>query len=132
MTVYVFGNPDLPADSLPLKILPELEKKFPQARFEVKDPNEEWDVPEDLIVIDTVEGIKEVTVFDDLAKFAAVPRVTMHDFDALTNLRYLQKLGKLKKIKIIGVPPGISEAEALEVISTTLLPIFDKRNDRSV
>jgi len=116
MIVYVFGNPDLPADSLPLRILPELQKRFPQAQFEAKDPNEEWDVPEELIVIDTAEGIKEMTVFDDLARFAAVPRVTMHDFDALTNLRYLQKLGKLKKIKIIGVPGAMDEAGALQKI----------------
>ncbi|MGC9968502.1 MAG: hypothetical protein ABSC29_02105 [Minisyncoccia bacterium] len=116
MIVYVFGNPDLPADSLPLRILPELQKRFPQVQFEVKDPNEEWDVPEELTIIDTVEGINEVTVFDDLAKFAAVPRVTMHDFDALTNLRYLQKLGKFKKIKIIGVPGAMDEAGALQKI----------------
>ena len=114
MIVYVFGNPDLPADSLPLRILPELQKRFPQVQFEAKDPNEEWDVPEELIVIDTAEGINEVTVFDDLARFAAVPHVTMHDFDALTNLRYLQKLGKLKKIKIIGVPGVMNETGALQ------------------
>lgn len=120
MTVYVFGNPNLPADSMPLRILPALRARFPQAQFEVKDPNEEWDVPEELVIIDTVQGVAEVTVFDDLAKFAATPRVTMHDFDALTNLRYLQKLGKLKKIKIIGVPPEIDEQEALGVVSVIL------------
>ncbi|MGC9599166.1 MAG: hypothetical protein ABSE18_02155 [Minisyncoccia bacterium] len=118
--VYVFGNPDLPADSLPLRILPELRRRFPEARFEVKDPNEEWDMPEYLVVIDTVEGVAGVTVFDDLAKFAAAPRVTTHDFDALANLRYLQKLGKLKKIKIIGIPPTITEMQALQAVSALL------------
>jgi len=120
MIVYVFGNPDLPADSLPLKILPGLEKKMPQVRFVVKDPNEEWDVPEELVVIDTVEGVKDVTVFDDLTKFVAAPRVTMHDFDALTNLRYLQKLGKIKKIKVIGIPATIPENEALQKVAVLL------------
>jgi len=117
-TVYVFGNPDPPADSLPLKFFPELEKRFPQIRFEIKDPNEEWDALEELTVIDTVAGIKTVTVFDDLAAFAAAPRVTMHDFDAFTNLRYLQKLGKLKKITVIGVPQEISENEALVSVAS--------------
>ena len=120
MIVYVFGNPDLPADSLPLRILPELEKNFPRVQFRVKDPNEEWDVPEELVVIDTVQGVNKVTVFNDLARFIAAPRVTMHDFDALANLRYLQKLGKLKKIKIIGVPPAMDEAAALEAVGSLL------------
>lgn len=120
MTIYVFGNPDLPADSLPLRILPVLRARFPQAQFEVKDPNEEWDVPEELVIIDTVQGVSEVTVFEDIAKFAAAPRVTMHDFDVLTNLRYLQKLGKLKKIKIIGVPPTMDEVDALAAVSALL------------
>ena len=116
-TIFVFGNPDLPQDSLPLRILSELEKKFPQIKFEVKDPNEEWEVPEELIVVDTALGLKEITVFDSLEKFATAPRVSMHDFDALTNLRFLQKLGRLKKVKIIGLPPEMSESEAIQVIN---------------
>lgn len=120
MTIYVFGNPDLPADSLPLKILPELIKRFPQLQFEIKDPNEEWDSPEALTVIDTIQGIKKVSVFNDLTKFAAAPHLTLHDFDALANLLYLQKLGKLKKIKIIGVPAEIRAGEALTSVSAEL------------
>ena len=103
--VYVFGNPNLEMDSLPLKILSELKKQLPKVEFVVRDPNEESDFPEDLVVLDTAVGISEVTIFDSLEQFAQVPRVSMHDFDALTNLRYLQKLGKIKSVKIIGVPP---------------------------
>ena len=124
MSIFIFGNPDLAHDSLPLKILPELKKCFPQIKFEVKDPNEEWgaftvsgpEPLEELIIIDTAVGINKVTVFDGLEQFESAPRVSMHDFDALFNLRYLQKLGCVKKVKIIGIPPTISEDEAkLEV-----------------
>jgi hypothetical protein len=114
-TIFVFGNPDLPQDSLPLRILPALRAKFPSIKFEVKDPNEDWAVPTELVVIDTAVGIKEITVFDSLEKFAPAPRVTMHDFDALTNLRFLQKLGQLKQIKIIGLPPEIDKAKAIRI-----------------
>lgn len=117
MTVFVFGNPDLPSDSLPSKILPQLYAKFPEHHFELKDPNEEWDVPEELIIIDTVRGLEKVRVFSDIESFAASPRITLHDFDALSHLRYLVKLGRLKKIKIIGLGPMISEKEALEGVS---------------
>ena len=62
-------------------------------------------------------------VFDSLENFSAPPRVSLHDFDAYTNLKYLQKLGKIKKIKIIALPalslsngPIISEKEVLEFL----------------
>ncbi|MFH0804232.1 MAG: hypothetical protein V1896_01370 [Candidatus Zambryskibacteria bacterium] len=120
MKVFVFGNEDLKGDNLPIKILPRLQDKFPEIKFEIKDPNEEWEVPEELIILDTVVGIKDVKVFDNLEKFSKTPRVGMHDFDALTNLRYLWKLGKIKKIKIIGVPAEMNEPEAVQKIIKTL------------
>ena len=115
-TVFIFGNPDLENDSLPIKLIPQLEREFPAISFEVKDPNEEWDIPEEVMIIDTVINLGEVTVFDDLDSFYVSPRLTMHDFDALANLKYMKKLGKLKKIKIIGVPPDLEQKKALEAI----------------
>lgn len=119
-TIFIFGNPELEMDSLPLRILPELRHVFPSINFEIKDPNEEWDVPEKLTIIDTVVGIKKIGVFEDLDSFDSAPRLTMHDFDALANLKYLKKLGKLKKITIIGVPSEISESEAVESIKKAI------------
>jgi cysteine synthase len=119
--VFVFGNQDFEPDSLPLLILPELREKNPDIEFIALDPNEEWGVDREITVIDTVEGIEEVAVYDDLSDFVSSPRVTMHDFDALANLRLLKKLGKIDKIKIIGVPPAISEQEAVEKIGAILL-----------
>ena len=108
-------------DSLPFKILPQLQEKFPEVEFLVKDPNEEWEnLPEELTIIDTTVGAKKVTVFDNLEKFAGTPTVSMHDFDALSNLRYLQKLGKLKKVKIIGIPPEMEEKKIIQSISQIL------------
>jgi hypothetical protein len=119
-TIFIFGNQELEMDSLPLRILPKLRCAFPSINFEIKDPNEEWDVPEKLTIIDTVVGQKKVIVFDDLDLFESAPRLTMHDFDALANLKYLKKLGKLKKIKIIGVPMNISEREAVEEVKKVI------------
>jgi hypothetical protein len=115
-TIFIFGNQELEMDSLPLRILPELRRAFSSIHFEIKDPNEEWGVPEKLIIIDTVVGIKKVKIFEDLDSFDSAPRMTMHDFDALANLRYLKKLGKLKEVKVIGVPSDMSESEALESV----------------
>jgi hypothetical protein len=136
MIIFVFGNEDLKEDRLPLRILPHLRVKFPSIEFVVKDPNEEWEIPlpelsklseaennsqnSEIVIIDTAVGIKEVTIFESLEKFARPPRVGMHDFDALTNLRFLVKLGKIKKVKIIAIPPDISESEAFKKISNIL------------
>lgn len=118
--VFVFGNINLDNDSLPLRMIPKLQEKFPDVKFEVRDPNEEWEVPEEFVVIDTVIGIKGIKVFETLDKFLSTPRVSMHDFDFLTNLQYLSKLGKIKKIKIIGIPPDMNEKEAIKKVSATL------------
>jgi hypothetical protein len=120
MTIYVVGNPDLPEDSLPLHILPQLQAAFPKITFETKDPNEEWDVSDELFMIDTIQGIKAVTVFHDLDQFERAPRVSMHDFDALAQLALLKKLGKLPPLTIIGVPAMLSVDQAVSQVSAHL------------
>lgn len=126
MRVLVFGNPDLNFDSLSLRIMPELKKQLPEINFETKDPNEEWGLQqsEELIIIDTVLGIDKPVVFYGLENFSVAPRVSVHDFDAYMNLKYLQKLGKIKKIKTIGLPIGIHEKMAVKFIVKTLANSF--------
>ncbi|MBI2624350.1 hypothetical protein HYW67_02545 [Candidatus Parcubacteria bacterium] len=120
MTVYIFGNPNLPEDSLPIRLLPKLKAKFPDIDFQIKDPNEDWDIPEEMTVIDTVAGIDRVTVFSDVDRFVSAPRLTLHDFDLGSYLKYLKKLGKLKNIKIIGVPPTMSEEQVSGELESVL------------
>ena len=122
MSVFVFGNSDLPLDALPLRLLPELRRRLPAVEFLVKDPNEEWDVPEELTIIDTVVGIEEPRLFPTLNDFAAAPRLSMHDFDAFANLRLLQKIGRLKAVRIIGLPPEHDETAAADFVERSLAP----------
>jgi hypothetical protein len=118
--VYIFGNPDLAVDSLPIRLLPQLQKENPDFTFILKDPNEEWDVPEEMLIIDTAINAKKVTIFKELKSFMIGPCLSMHDFDALSNLLFLEKIGRLKKIKIIAVPPDIDPQTALREISARL------------
>src|SRR3989338_9065843 len=118
--IFVFGNPDLMFDSLPLRILDKLKKQFPDITFEVLDPNEEWDPPKNLIVIDTVFGIDHPKIVSRRDCLSGYPKISLHDFDAGTHILYLKKLGKIKKIKIIGIPPTISEEEAYKAVSSIL------------
>lgn len=123
-TVYVLGNPLLPSDSLPLKLLPHLRESCPDFLFEILDPTEEisLSVEQDLILIDTIIGVKKVTVFHNLSSLALSPRVTVHDYDLPINLGMLQKLRKIKKITIIGVPQKRNLKEILREVINALYP----------
>lgn len=105
-TVYVLGNPLEPKDSSAVKLLPILQKKIPEFDFVQLDPTEEFPYKEEshVYIIDSVVGIKDVTVFTDLSRLELSPRVSVHDFDLPISLGILKKLGKIKKVTIIGIP----------------------------
>ncbi|MEK7078801.1 MAG: hypothetical protein AAB929_01910 [Patescibacteria group bacterium] len=129
MKIYVFGNPLVKEDSLPLSMLPQLQKQFPDIHFIVVDPNENFP-PEgerDLIILDTVKGISEVTLLDysDLAKIEKSP-ISPHDYDLLLHLLLLKKMEKINIVKIIGIPPTSNNKKVLfndvsELIDAQLL-----------
>ncbi len=112
MEVFVFGNEDVAMDALPILLVPELQKRFPDIDFIQLDPNEDWDVPDHMIIIDTVVGIEKCTVFNDLSTFMAAPRITCHDFDAYANLVLLKKVGQVKGVTIFGVPATCTKEDA--------------------
>lgn len=115
MTIYIFGNPLVPQDSLPVKLLPELKKEFPDIEFVIRDPTENWTGDEkEVIIIDTIVGIDKVTLFNSLDSFQQTgSRISLHDYDVFFDLALLLKLEKIKKITILGVPPTIGSKEAL-------------------
>lgn len=126
LTIYIFGNPLLSFDNLPLRILPKLKKKFPQINFRTLDPNENIK-PKDgkLFLIDTVIGIPEVTIINDLNCLKTDNRYTLHDLDLAFHLKLLHKIGQLKKVTIFGVPPEMSEPEALAQLTKLIREYFD-------
>ncbi|MEK7627544.1 MAG: hypothetical protein AAB397_03095 [Patescibacteria group bacterium] len=125
MTIYIFGNPDLQFDSLPIKILPKLQKKFPAIKFKIKDPNEEWaNNGKCLYIIDTIFGTKKVAVFNDISIFKKSPRVSLHDFDLCADLILMKKLGKLTDCVIIGVPPDYAEEKAYNEVVDKILKLI--------
>lgn len=113
-TIYIFGNPLLDFDNLPIKLAPELKKLFPEIEFIILDPNENLH-PEnkELIIIDTALGIDHVKVLNDIDKIELSPQYSLHDFDLGFNLKLLKKLGKLEKVTIFCVPANINKKQAL-------------------
>jgi hypothetical protein len=121
MEYWIFGNPDLAQDILPLKLIPKLQAAFPKDTFVTKDPLDEWgNLADHIYIIDTVIGLATVQKFTTLDQFERAPSVTMHDFDLITQLRFLQKLGKLKKITLYGVPDTLTEDEAFTQLEALL------------
>ena len=106
MKIYLVGNPLIDTDAMPLQLGPKLREAFPEIEFYEFDPTENLpDDSEELFIIDTVLGIKEPMSFEDIDEFASQKAYSMHDFDLGWVLKLYSKLGMIKKIKIIGVPP---------------------------
>lgn len=121
-TIHLFGNPDLPEDSLAPSLLPDLQTTFPQFHFRLTDPNE-LDLPapgEDFIAIDVVVGLKSTREITPEEIAAVQARTTTHDFDFASFLLLVHKLRPEAHIRIFGIPMGESKEEALRGLS----PLF--------
>ncbi len=129
MKIYVFGNLLVKQDSYPLKILPNLKKTFSQIKFTVVDPNENFPSKneKDLIILDTVLGIKKPIILDlDDLKKTKKTSVSLHDYDLLIHLLLLKKLDKLNKVIIIGVP-DITNNKTFVLLKKLLKTLFNKK-----
>jgi Ni,Fe-hydrogenase maturation factor len=109
MTIYVFGNPDHPQDSLTLIAADRLKKDFPEIDFHPIAPGDDLPLPDKsrLIIMDVIQGIRQPTILTDsqLNKLSLSPRTSTHDYDLGFQLKYLKKLKKLKTLTIIALPP---------------------------
>jgi Ni,Fe-hydrogenase maturation factor len=106
MKVYVFGNEDVTDDNRPFEIVEKIKSNFKGVNFIKIKPNE--DLPflneKKVVILDSVEGIKKITIIYDLDKFKIPPRSSVHDFDLALQLKYLSKIGKIGEVIIIGIP----------------------------
>lgn len=121
--VYILGNPIVKQDRYTIFLIEELRKLLPRYRFIHIDPTEELvvDHTKQLIFIDTVINVDQVTIFHDLEAFISSPRVSVHDFDLPLSLGLLLKTGKVKKLTIIGIPVKGRKKRILKEISDALI-----------
>lgn len=127
MQIFVFGNPDIEVDALPIRLLPALRERMPGHTFVTLDPNEEWDVPRRMLIVDTVVGLEEPRLFEGLEYFMKSPRMTCHDFDAHANLLLLKKLGKIDDTTILGLPPGYDADKAVSWLTESISALSTKK-----
>jgi len=113
--ILVFGNPLVPQDSLALRILPALRKKFPQIEFiELDGIDDLYEYGRNLTILDVAAGIRKVSIVDDLDDLELPRVVSMHDFDLAWNLKILLKAGMIDSVKIVAIPQKMDEKKALE------------------
>ncbi len=126
MMIYVVGNSLKPNDSVPLQLIKPLQRIFPQCHIEEVDPNENF-VPEGgSVIIDTVEGIKGVTIFHNIDAFVTTKSVSPHDYDLGFHLKLLFKLRKISTITILGIPADASMEKILRSVESTLKKLMNK------
>jgi Ni,Fe-hydrogenase maturation factor len=123
MNILIFGNPLLPNDNLPIRLIPDLQNLFPNHNFIHIDPSEnieEYGI--NLTIIDTIQDINKIKIItlkthEDFQKIVLPKSLSMHDFDLSINLKLLKKLNKIDSVKIIGVPMEAEQEYALKHIA---------------
>jgi|GEM_PF-383154 hypothetical protein len=123
--ILVFGNPLVPQDSLALRILPSLRKKFPKIEFiELDGIDDLYEYGRDLVILDVAAGIRKVSIVDDLGDLELPRVVSMHDFDLAWNLKILLKAGMVDSVRIIAVPQKMDGKKALAGVEKLLPAVF--------
>jgi hypothetical protein len=116
-TFFVFGNPLVDEDSLPLRLIGRLRSHFPSFEFKEFDTIEDLEPQKEMNIIDTVKGIKKVEIIEDVDKIATDKIYSMHDFDLGYNLKIWKKMKLVEKVKIFGIPSDMKDEDALSELS---------------
>jgi Ni,Fe-hydrogenase maturation factor len=124
ITIYVFGNPLVKEDSLPLKLIENLRKEFPSIEFKEFDTVEDLELDKELNIIDTVKGIKKVELIEDIDKIITDKIYSMHDFDLGYNLKLFKKMKMIDKVRIFGIPSDMDEKVVFEQLKKLIKSIL--------
>lgn len=116
-TVLCFGNPHIKGDSMSVQLAKEL--KVPNFEFIISIfPDEilNYKNVDELYLMDVVKGIDKVMLITEMDKIKFNQTISLHDFDLGFVLKLMKATGKLKTIKIIGLPMGVGKEEIKEQV----------------
>jgi Ni,Fe-hydrogenase maturation factor len=132
LKVLVFGNPLVAQDSIALRLIGPLRKRFPQVEFREFDAAEDLEKEgRDLLILDSAIGIEEVALLDDLGAISTGRACSMHDFDLALTLKLLRKMGAIDRVRIIAVPSSMPLPEALRGASRLFSSLLSGNASRS-
>lgn len=133
--MLVFGNPLVDADSIALRILPSLRRKFPEVEFKEFDAAENLEQEgRDLLILDSAVGIRKPVLLDGLGSIDSLSggkAYSMHDFDLALTLKLLKKMGSIDSVRIIAVPSSMGARSALPAVCRLLSTSLSKSGSRS-
>ncbi len=118
MKILVFGNPYLEYDSLAVRVAKSLELE--SIEFIICTSPEQMLEKEFEYILDVVEGIDKVEVFDNLKLLNPHKMFSLHDFDVTFFLSLLERLGRIDKVRIIGIPMGYGFDKARKSVEDIL------------
>jgi len=128
--ILIFGNILVNEDSLPLKLLPKLKKEFPEIEFKEFDSVEDLQVEgKNLLIIDSVQGIKKVQLISDINSIVTEKIYSLHDFDLGQSLKLLKKMKMIDDVKIFGVPMKIKRQEAFNQLKNLIRSTLFSKSD---
>jgi hypothetical protein len=70
----------------------------------------------EIVILDSVKGLKKPKMFSDIDAFRKVESVTAHDLDLGTFLKILSEMGRIGKVRIIGIPYGMKPDKVASVV----------------
>ena len=123
-TVLCFGNPYIKGDSISVQLAKEL--NIPNFEFiTCRYPDELYNYKnlDEFYIMDVVRGIDKVKLITDLDEVKQTRSVSLHDFDLGFFLKLMKATGRLRSIKIIGIPLGVEK----EVIKQQVEQLLNKQ-----
>jgi len=133
MKIYCFGNRFVKNDKTALEIIPFLQKKFPKLEFIEATTDDIEGIPE-LVIIDVADMIDKVTVFTEkeIDILCGSRSCSLHDFDLGMTLKILNKMGQIKKLRIIGIPMNYEKEKAEKEVEKKLKEVLEenKKNEK--
>ncbi len=128
LKILVFGNALVEEDSLPLRMMAALRRRFPSVEFREFDSAENLEGEgRDLVILDAAKGIDGVVLLDwpDSVEALETGKIySMHDFDLAVTLKILKKMKLLDSVRIIAVPMGYPEKKALAEVAALIIGLL--------
>lgn len=120
-TVLCFGNEFLKEDSLAKKIADEIKLDgFEFIKSDNVDDVLNYAGSDKLYILDVVENIEKTMLIRNIDELKSSKICTLHDFDLGFYLKLLKEIGKIKEIRIIGIPQegdvGEIKKEIIEIL----------------
>ncbi len=112
--IFVGGNPLIEQDNLALQVAEELRGKIKGVEFAAIESLDEIKERKNICIMDVAHGIKKVELIESVDELQTAQPFSAHDFDLAMQLKILQKMGKLGKVKIIAVPAGYDAGKAVQ------------------